>query len=134
MASEKDIHDRLQAVQSHLLSLRSTTSAHATADLTKRWAEVEALVKQLSSMRTEQGTTEADHTGDAELSQRVDALIEDVVPMFVNFWSQVRLFGDRILDYSTHCWTLFLQSGKVSQEMYPGGCISYDCGEIVVQP
>ncbi|KAJ3056475.1 hypothetical protein HK097_006794 [Rhizophlyctis rosea] len=99
MTSEKAIHDRLLAVQSHLLSLRSTTGGQATADLTKRWTEVETLVKQLSSLRSEQEQhTEDDGTADPELSQRVDALIEDVVPMFVNFWSQ---------------------SGKVSQEMYP---------------
>ncbi|KAJ3035646.1 hypothetical protein HDV00_003586 [Rhizophlyctis rosea] len=95
--SEKDIYDRLLNVQTHLLTLR-TTGSHSAADLSRRWDEVTRLLKSLSTLRSGEQDTESIDSADADLSQRLDALFEDVVPMFVQFWSQ---------------------SGKVSEEMYP---------------
>ncbi|KAJ3300699.1 hypothetical protein HK104_007600 [Borealophlyctis nickersoniae] len=97
--SERQCRDRLCAIRDHLLSLRRVP-AQPNNDLARRWDEVTEIVKRLNARRAqgEDAAGSGEEEEKADERDKVDELLEDVVPLFVQFWSQ---------------------SGKVSEQMYP---------------
>ncbi|KAJ3074360.1 hypothetical protein HDU98_011429 [Podochytrium sp. JEL0797] len=65
--------DRLKAIRERLLSLRKAPSG--TKEMTRLWKEVSGIVVTLSQRR------------EAFAPESQDALVEDIIPMFLQFWS-----------------------------------------------
>ncbi|KAI8926447.1 hypothetical protein BC831DRAFT_456228, partial [Entophlyctis helioformis] len=105
-ASEQPLLDRLVRIRSQLLATTAATSKDQPIDdaavvaLAKTWGEAAQIVKALSALRS--SSDDSDVVKETEsglhIDTEVDLLLDDIVPLFFQLWSQ---------------------AGKVPERMYP---------------
>ncbi|KAJ3102177.1 hypothetical protein HDU97_000738 [Phlyctochytrium planicorne] len=85
---------RLKEIREKLFNLRKATgSARQSKETSFLWKEVSGIVKSLADLRSKDA-----QGGDGDSSFETDQILEDIIPMFFQFWSS---------------------NGKVSEHMYP---------------
>ncbi|KAJ3266938.1 hypothetical protein HDU77_008283 [Chytriomyces hyalinus] len=96
--SSEDLLARLKCIRERLMGLRKGPSS-TSKEMGRLWREVSEIVRALAVMRSSASSSEdsADAMGGFG-AESPEAVIEDIVPMFLQFWSL---------------------RGKVSENMYP---------------
>ncbi|KAI8619404.1 hypothetical protein BC830DRAFT_1104467 [Chytriomyces sp. MP71] len=92
--SSEELLARLKEIRERLLSLRRGPGS-SSKEMNRLWRETSNIVRTLASARS---TSEAANSAQDAPGESSDSVIEDIVPMFFQFWSL---------------------RGKVSENMYP---------------